>query len=116
MDGDRRVERVADYVDEVMIGEAPGFGKAGRVHEDKQAELLDAGEYLTKPLGREVFARNICRNLDAAKPQRFVDAVELGDRQVGRLKRHRAERGEAVGVAADDVRQIVVDDAGRSDP
>ena len=99
-----------------MVGKPPGFGKAGRVHEDKEAELLDAGEDLAEALGREILAGDIGRDLDAAKPERVVDAVELCDGEVGRLKRHRAERDEAIGMPADDVREIVVDDARGGDP
>ena len=50
------------------------------------------------------------------KPERFVHPVELGDREIGRLKRHRAERDKAVGMTAGDVGEIVVDDPRRGDP
>ena len=50
------------------------------------------------------------------KPERFVQPVEFGDRQIGRLKRHRAERDKAVGMAAADLGDVVVDDARGGDP
>ncbi len=45
-----------------------------------------------------------------------MQAVELGDRQIGRLKRHRAERDKPVGMTAGDVGEVVVDDPRRRDP
>ena len=99
-----------------MVGEAPGFGKAGRVHEDQAAELLDAGEDLAEALRREILAGHVGRDLDPPKAVRVMDAVELGHRQLGRLKRHRAERDETIRVPAGDVREIVVDDARGGDP
>jgi hypothetical protein len=51
MDGHRRIERVADHVDQVMVGKPTRVGKPGRVHEDQEAEFLDASEDLAEPLG-----------------------------------------------------------------
>jgi hypothetical protein len=50
------------------------------VHENEEPELLDAGEDLAEPLGREILAGDIGRDLDAAKAQRVMDAVEFGNR------------------------------------
>ena len=79
MDGDSRVERIADHVDQVVVGEAPRLRKAGRMHEDQHAELFDPREDLAEALCREILAGNVGRDLDAAEPQGFMDPVELGD-------------------------------------
>src|SRR6266446_4983630 len=50
-------------------------------------------------------------DLDAVKPQRFVQSVELGDREIGGLKRHCAEADETVGVTAADLGDEIVDGA-----
>src|ERR1700730_5387157 len=50
-------------------------------------------------------------DLDAAKPQRFVQSLELCDREIGGLKRHRAETDETVGITAADLGNEVVDGA-----
>src|SRR5437763_11184085 len=99
-----------------MIGEPPRFGKPRRVHEDEEPELLDAGEDLAEPLGREILAGDIGRDLDAAKTERLVDAVEFGDGEIRGLKRYRAERHKAVRITAGYLGEIVVDDARRGDP
>src|SRR5690348_14519003 len=72
MDGDGRIEWVANDIDEVMVGKPPRLGKAGRVHEDEKSEFLDAGEHLAESLGREILAGDIGRDLDAAETERFV--------------------------------------------
>ena len=69
MHGNRRVERVADDVDEVVVGEPPRLGKPGRVHEDQHAKLFDPREDLAEAFGRKVFAGDIGRDLDAAEAQ-----------------------------------------------
>ena len=116
MDRDGRVERVADHVDQIMVAEPPRLGEPGRVHEHQQAELLDAGEDLAEALGRQILAADIGRDLDAAEAQGFVQPVEFGDGEIGRLERHRAERHEAIRVASGDVGEVVVDDARGGDP
>ena len=69
MDGDGRIERVADYIDQVMVGKPSRLGKTGRVHEDQHSELFDPREDLAEALGREILAGNVGRDLDAAKAQ-----------------------------------------------
>ena len=115
MHRDRGVERVADDVDQIMVAEPARLGEPGRVHEDQQAELLDAGENLAETRGRQILAADIGRDLDAAETQGFVQPVEFGDGEIGGLERHSAERHEAVGVTSGDVGEVVVDDAGGSD-
>ena len=60
---------------------------------------------------RQILAADVGGDLDAAEAQRFVQPVELGDGELGRLERHRAERHEAVGMTPGDVGEVVVDDA-----
>src|SRR5215472_17999799 len=94
-----------------MVGEAPGFWEAGRMHENKEPELLDPGEDLAEALGREILAGDVSGDLDAAKTQGFMDPVQFGDREVWRLKRYGAERNKAAGVAPGNVGEVVVDGA-----
>src|SRR5271169_1558505 len=69
MDGDGRIERIADHIDQIMVGEPPRLGEADRVHEDQHAELFDPREDLAEALGGEVFTGDVGRYLDAAKAQ-----------------------------------------------
>jgi hypothetical protein len=62
---------------------------------------------------RQVLAGDMGHDLDAAKPERFVQPVELGEGQLGSLERHRAEPREAVGIAAAHLGDLVVEDARR---
>ena len=94
-----------------MVGETPGLGEPVRVHEDHEAQLLAAGEDLAKAFGRQILAGDMGHDLDAAKAQGFVQSLELGDRQIGGLKRHRAEPDETVGVAAADLGDEIIDGA-----
>ena len=116
MQSHRRIERVADHVVEVMVGEAPRFGKPVGMHEDDEAQLLAAREDLAKALGRQIVAGDMGHDLDAAEAQRFVQSVEFGERQLGGLERHGAETDEAVRVAAADIRNEIVDGARRLEP
>ena len=52
-------------------------------------------------------------DLDAAEAKRFMQSVELGERQLGGLERHGAETDETVRVAAADIRDEIVDGARR---
>src|SRR6516225_11143807 len=99
-----------------MVGEAPRLGKACRMHENEEAELLDPGENLAKSLGREILAGDVRRDLDAPKAQRLVDPVEFGDREIRGLKRHRAERHKSVAMTAGNIGEIIIDHPCSSDP
>ena len=110
MHRDGRIERVADNVREVMVAEAAGLGKPGRVHEQDEPQLLGARENRPEARLRQIGAGDVGRDLDAAQPERFVQPVELGDGKLGRLERHRAEPDEAVRMIAADLGDIVVDD------
>ena len=113
MQSHRRIERVTDHVVEVMVAKTPRFGKPVRVHEDDKAQFLAAREDLAKALRRQVVAGDMGHDLDAAEAQRFMQSVELGERQLGGLERHGAETDETVGVAAADIRDEIVDGARR---
>ncbi len=116
MKSDRRIERVADDVVEVMLGQPSGFGKPVGMHKDDEAELLAAREDLAEALGRQILAGDMGHDLDAAEAQRFVQPVEFGDRQLGSLKRHGPEADKAVRVAAADIGNKIVDRARGFEP
>src|SRR5207253_3254466 len=105
------VERVTDYVGEVMVGKAPGLGEPVGMHEHDEPQLLGACEDLAKAIGRKILAGDMGHDLDAAKPQRFVQSVEYGNRETGSLKRHCAEADETVWVTAADLSDEIVDGA-----
>ena len=107
----RRVERVADHVREIVIAEAARLGEPVRMHEDEQPQLLDARPDRAEALGRQILAGDMRHDLDAAKAERFVQPVEFGDGEFGRLERHRAEPDEAVRILAADLGDEVVDRA-----
>jgi hypothetical protein len=69
MDGDGRVERVADHIDQVVVGKAPRLRKASRMHEDQHAEFFDPREDLAEALGGKVLAGDVGGDLDAAELQ-----------------------------------------------
>src|SRR5581483_4062153 len=115
MHRDGGVERVADDVGEVVVAEPARLGEAGRVHEQGEAEILGAGEDRAEARLRQIGAGDVGGDLDAPEPERFGQAVELGDGQLGGLERHRAEADEAVRVFAADLGDVVVDDAGGGD-
>ena len=81
------------------------------MHEYRQPELFGLGEDPAEPLGGQVLAGDVGGDLDAAQPERSVQPLEFGDRQLGRLERHRAQPDEAIRMAADDVGDVVVDRA-----
>jgi hypothetical protein len=51
MNGNGGIERIADHIDQIMVSKAACVGKPGRVHENQEAQLLDASKNLAKPLG-----------------------------------------------------------------
>ncbi len=106
-----RVERVADHIGEVMVMEPACFGEAVGMHEHEQSQLLAAREDRAEARFRQIRAGDMRHDLDAAKPERFVQPVEFGDRQLGRLKRHRAEPDETVGIAAAHLGDLVIEGA-----
>src|SRR5271169_4903872 len=69
MDGDGRIERIADHIDQIMVHEPARLRKAGRVHEDQHAELFDPREDLAEALGGQVLASEVGSDLDAAEAQ-----------------------------------------------
>ena len=78
---------------EEMVAEAARLGEAGRVHEQHQAQFLGALEDRSEARFGEIGAGDIGGDLDAAQSQRFVQPVDLGDGELGRLERHRAIPG-----------------------
>jgi hypothetical protein len=68
------------------------------VHEDQDVELLRLGEERPEARIGEFQAADIGADLDAAQAQLFHQPLELGDRQLGRLQRHRAEANETIGM------------------
>ena len=94
-----------------MIGEAAALGEAVGMHEDEDAELLRLGEERTEARVREFRAGDVGADLDAAEIELLHHALELGDGKLRRLQRHRAQADEAVGMAGDDLGDVVVDDA-----
>src|SRR5579864_5382113 len=52
--GNRCVERIADDIDEIVIGEALGMREARRMHENEDVELLRLGKKRAKALIGEV--------------------------------------------------------------
>jgi hypothetical protein len=71
-----------------LIGEAVCLGEPVGMHEDHEAELFAPGKDLAKPFGPQILAGDMGHDLDAAEAQRFVQSLKLGDREIGRLKRH----------------------------
>src|SRR6202011_3626046 len=106
-----RIERVADHIGKVVAGEAARLGEPVGMHEDNQAQLFAAGEDLAEALGREILAGDMGHDLDTAKDERFMQSIELGDREIGGLERHRAETDKTVGITAADLGDEVVDGA-----
>ena len=96
MQSDRRVERVADHIVEIVVGEAAASVNPSGMHKDEQAQLFAAREDLAEALGRQILAGDMGHDLDAAEAQRFVQPVEFGDRQLRGLERHGAEADKAV--------------------
>jgi len=113
MHGNRRFERDADHVAEVMVFEASSFRKARGVHEQHDAELLAFGEDRPEARGGEILAVDIGRNLDAAEPERFHKPFEFLNSQLGRLERDRPKPDEAIRVTPDDLGDVVVDKSRR---
>src|SRR6516225_3599416 len=75
-----RIERVADHIGKIVVGKASSFGEPVRMHEHHEAKFLAAGEDLAETFGRQILSGNMGHDLDAAKTQRFVQSLELGDR------------------------------------
>ena len=107
----RRIERVADYIGEIVIGKTPGLGEPVGMHEDHQAQLFTSGEGLAEAVGRQILAGHVGHDLDAAKTQGFVQSLELGDREIGSLEGHSPEPDETVRVAAANLGNEIVDGA-----
>ena len=59
----------------------------------------------------EVHAVDVGADLHARQAELAHAALELGDGEVGRLQRHRAEAGEARRVVAHDAGEVVVEEA-----
>ncbi len=91
-----------------MVGEPPRLGKPVRMHENDKSQFLTACEDLAKAIRRQVVAGDMGHDLNTAEAKRFMQSVELGERQLGGLKRHCAETGETVRVAAADIGDEIV--------
>ncbi len=96
-DGHGRVQRVADHVVEVVVGQPGTFREADRMQEDHRTERVGAGEegFQPEPGIGQVEPVDVGVDLDAAQAERADRVVELLDRELGVLQRHRAEPDEA---------------------
>jgi hypothetical protein len=73
------LERIADHVVEIVVGQALAVGEADRVHEDHHVELLRLGEKALKVqlLIRQIHAVHAGIDLDAAQAEVFHGMLEL---------------------------------------
>ena len=115
MDCHGRVERIADHIGEIMFVKPARFGEAVGMHEDDEPQLLASRKDRAEARLRQIRAGDMRHDLDAAEPKRFVQPVEFGERQLGRLQRHCAEAGEAVGKAAAHLGDLVVENPRRGE-
>ena len=114
----RRLERVADDVAEVAASAQRAVLEdvvgAARVHEDEHAELLGLRPERIELRRRGRLAGDVAGDADAAQPQLLDGFLELLDRQIGMLQRHRRQPDEAIRVGRAPLRELLV--LNRDDP
>jgi hypothetical protein len=96
-DRERRFERIADQVVEVILAHPAGVGEAERVDEDQHAQLLGAAQNGRRLLGMEVGAVDVGADLDPAQVELGHAAAHLLDGETRLLQWHRAHADQAIG-------------------
>ncbi len=99
---DRGLHRVADDVDEVVVGEAAPVDRPVRVEDDEDVESEGPGPKLL--VGGVVVVGPLCRRVDrdTAKVVLGDDSLQLGDRSLGMVHRQRAEADEPIRMRRDE--------------
>ena len=77
---DGLLERVADGVEKVVVGEPARLGETRGVDQDHHPQLLDHGPEVLESGTRQLLSFDVSRDLDAGKPELPRAAPELFDR------------------------------------
>ena len=107
MHRERRVERIADRVGEVEVGEAARLREAHRVQHDDGVELGRLRPDRLELRARELGAIHVGQELHPLEAEVLDHVLELGERR-RILQRNRAEPGEAFRLVRDEGRDALV--------
>ena len=111
MQRQRRLERIAEHVVEIEMGQPLAMGEAVRMHHDEGAELLGAGKERAEFRIGQFLAVDIGQDLDALQFQVLHDVVEFAHRDLRLLQGDDAEPDKAVGLARAIFRDAVIGEA-----
>ena len=107
-DRQRRGQRHAQHVDQVVVGHPLPVGEALRMHDRRHAEL-DGGLPDDVVSGVvEVLADHVGADLEAGEAEVPGGLTQHLDGQLGMVQRHVGHRGEPVGVRGDDLGEPLV--------
>src|SRR5713226_9532137 len=98
--GDRRVERIADDIRQVVPGQASAQRRADGMHKDERTEILGRRPEGFETLVVEVHAVDVCADLDAAHAHTAHSLFVLPRGQLWELKRDQAQTDEALRMVA----------------
>src|SRR5882724_1152327 len=104
----RRLERIAEYVVEIEVGEAIAVGKAVRMHHDECPEMFGPCKEGAEFWIRQFLAIDIGQDFDALQFQILHHVIELADREFWLLQGDDAEPDKAVGLARAIFRYAIV--------
>lgn len=97
---DGRLHRVAHCVGQVVVGEPLAEGAAPRVHDHQRAEPLRGGPEVGQRRVVELPPAGHRSDLNPAQPELPDTGVQLADRELRVLQRHRPDADQPVGVPA----------------
>src|SRR3981081_4832556 len=99
MERERRIERIAENIVEIKMGQAFAMSKSIRMHHGERPELLGLGKERPESRIRQFLAIDVGQDLDALQFQLGHDVVEFANRNFRLLQCNDTEPDKTVGLA-----------------